>query len=147
MRQYSIDRVIPTWALLDFTEGIAQGSSIVETRSAPSWSIKPTGYGKIVRVYNPDRSGQLTIQVDQESQLQQQLRFLATQDAASRNVVHPFVIADISSGEVFTYTNAFIMTEPDESRGTESAIFPWVFHFETFVKTTSDPLTANVVGN
>jgi hypothetical protein len=146
MRQYSIDRVEATWNGLDLREGIAQGSSISEGRTSPSWSAKATGYGKIVRVYNPDRSGQLTIQVDQESKLHQQLRFLAIADQQSRGIVSPFVITDTSSGEVFTYKNAFIMTEPDEVRGTDSSVFPWVFIFEDFAK-TPNPTDQNIVGN
>ena len=147
MRQYSIDRVQVSWLLLDLTEGIAARSSIAETRNNPSWTVKQTGYGKIVRVFNPDRSGQITIQIDQESETQQQLRFFADADAASRASVGDMIIADTSSGEIFTYGNAFIMTEPDEGRGTESLVFPWVWHFETFIKTIHLGLTANVVGN
>jgi hypothetical protein len=144
VRQYSIDRVEVSWAGLDLTEGIAAGTSIVEARTSPSFSIKPTGYGKVVRVFNPDRSGQITITMDQESQIHQALRGIAILDALSRGSVFPLIIHDASTGETFQYTNAFLMTEPDESRGTESATFPWVWMFERVDK-VPQPGNANVV--
>lgn len=130
MRQYSIDRVEATWASLDLKQGIAQGTSIQEGRNAPKWTQKPTGNGKVVRVYNPDKSGQLTILVDQEAKLHQQLLAIAITDEASRNQVFPFMVRDTSTGEVIVFSNAYIMTEPDEARGTESQVFPWVFMYE-----------------
>lgn len=146
MRQYSIDRVEASWATLDLKEGVAQGTSIQEARNAPSWTQKPTGNGRVVRVYNPDRSGTLTIQVDQESKLMKQLQDIHEADKLLRNQVFPFIVKDESSGEQFNYTNCYIMTEPDMSRGTESAVFPWVFHYERRIKIHPNG-DQNVVGN
>ena len=134
MRQYSIDKVELTWALLDFKEGMAQGTTITEARTATSWTVKPTGQGPVVRVYNPDRSGTTTVLVDQESKLHQQLLLIAGLDRQLRNQVFPMVMNDTSSGQVTTYVNAFIMSDPDETRGTESATFSWVFGWENVVR-------------
>lgn len=146
MRQYSIDRVEVNWFGLDFKEGLAQGTSITEARTSPSWSNKATGMGRVVRVYNPDRSGTVSIVVDQESALHQNLGILAAADRLSRNVVGPLVVTDTSSGQVFYYNNAYISTEPDETRGTESATFTWVFNFET-VQHVSTNTSQNVIGS
>jgi hypothetical protein len=131
MRQYSIDRVELTWAALDLKEGIAEGTSITEAMTSPAWTQKPTGTGKVVRVYNPDQSGTVSVVVDQESKTHQQLLAIAIADRVTRSQVFPMVMVDTSTGETFVYQNAYIMTEPDESRGTESATFTWVFNFET----------------
>ena len=147
MRQYAIDRVEATWAALDLKEGLAQGTSISEVRNAPTYTQKPTGTGRTVRVRNPDKSGQLEIIVDQESQTHQNLRQIMQVDDVSRNQVFPFVITDTSTGEVFVYNNAFIMSEPEETRGTDSTTFTWIFGFETFAKTAVPSLTANIVGD
>jgi len=146
MRQYSIDKVEATWASLDFKEGLAAGTSITDARQSPAWSQKATGLGKVVRVYNPDESGELTITVDQESKLHQQLIAIHATDKQARNQVFPFMITDKSSGEVVIFTNAYIMTEPDFSRGTESATFPWSFLYEkrTLIPNPGD---LNVVGD
>lgn len=133
MRQYSIDQVELAWMGLDFKEGLAQGSSITEARTSPSWTMKPTGQGKAVRVYNPDRTGTVSIVVDQESQLHQSLKGISQADnvAATRSQVAGMTMTDTSSGEVVNFTNAFISTEPDMTRATESATFTWVFAFES----------------
>ena len=145
MRQYSIDAVEVSWFGLDLKAGLAQGTSITEARTTASFSNKPTGMGKVVRVYNPDRSGTVSIVVDQESQTHQDLRALALADRIARNVVGPMVVRDMTSGEVFYYKNSYIATEPDETRGTESATFTWVFNFEEIAKTVS--ANQNIIGS
>jgi len=130
MRQYSIDKVELSWASIDFKPGLAVGTSITEARATQSWAVKPTGTGSIVRAFNPDKSGTLSVVVDQESLLHQQLRLLALTDEAGRNVVFPGRLYDGSTQETITYRNMFILSEPDESRGTESSTFTWVFQFE-----------------
>lgn len=147
MRQYSIDSVELSWLGLDFKEGLAQGTSITETRTSPSWTVKPTGQGRAVRVYNPDRTGTVAVVVDQESQLHQQLLSIhqADRNPATRDKVATMTLKDTSSGEVVNFLNCFISTEPDLSRGTESATFTWTFAFEDVTK---EPVTTleNLVG-
>lgn len=145
MRQYSIDKVELSWNGLDFKEGLAKGSTIKEARASKSWTSKQTGMGKIVRIYNPDRSGSITITVDQESKLHQQLGVLALVDQTARNIVFPMTMTDNSTGEVFAYTNTFIESDPDEQRGTESATFDWVFLFEAKAKVPA-PKDQNLIG-
>lgn len=145
MRQYSSDKVAIDWFQIDFGEGLATGTFVQEARSNPSWSLKMGARGRGSRVYNSDRSGQLTLLIDQESALHQTLKAIEKADRISRDKVAPLTINDESSGERIIYKNAFIMSEPDESRGTESAVFSWVFIYED--KDTQPPaLGANVVG-
>jgi len=146
MRQYGIDQVELAWYGLDLKEGIAQGTSVAEARSTAPWSMKPSGTGGVVRVWNPDESGTLTITVDQESKLHQQLWTLHQADKLLRNVVAPLMMTDNASGEIFSYTNAFILNTPDESRGTESATFAWTFGYERKVK-IAPAGDSNIVGS
>jgi len=149
MRQYSIKKVEISWMNpvdpIDLKEGIASGTSVQEAKVAARYSRKSTGTGKVVRVRNPDRSGTLTITVDQESKTHQRLWDLVLADDLAGNVVGPVVMNDLSSGEVFTYVNAYIEDEPDEQRGTESATYNWVFGYERKVKLTGSG-DENVVG-
>lgn len=144
MKQYAIDKVEVSWQGLDLKPGLAAGTSITETRNAPTYTQKPTGQGRVVRIKNPDRSGTLSIVVDQESNAHQDLRTLAQADRVSSNIVGTFAVVDQTSGEVFFWKNAYISTEPDEIRGTESQTFTWVFNFEDFEKTVA--LNNNDVG-
>ena len=131
MRQYSIDHVEANWFGLSLKEGYAVGSAITEARTTPSWTNKPTGQGKVVRVYNPDRSGTISFLIDQESQTQANLTALAITDRVSRNVVGTMVVWDTTSGDIFYYKNAYIATDPDMVRATDSSVFTWVFNFES----------------
>lgn len=146
MRQYSIDHVEVAWFGLDLKPGLANGTSITEARTTVTWSNKITGQGKVSRIFNPDRSGTVSIVVDQESQTHTDLRALAQVDIVSRNVVGPMVVRDTTSGDVFYYKNAYIATEPDETRGTESATFTWVFNFEAVTHVTTNS-SQNVIGS
>ena len=145
MRQYSIDHVELGWEGLDLKEGLAAGSTITEARTAPSWSMKTSANGEGIRTFNPDRSATISILVNQESKTHQQLRQLAEDDRDNRNVVGLMVLKDTTSGEQFTYVNAFIVTDPDEVRATESSDFTWVFMCERITKTVA--INNNLVGN
>ena len=145
MRQYSIDQVEFTWAGLDFKEGIAEGTFLQEAKTSPRWIKKATGVGKVVRVFNPDRSGTLTITVDQESKLHQQLLVIMLADDVGRNQVFPGLMTDKSSNAVNVYQNMFIENDPDESRATESGTFAWVMGFEAKLP-TPNPGDDNIVG-
>lgn len=144
MRQYSIDNVDLSWLGNDLTEGLAAGTSIQEARAAQSWSMKVGAKGNATRIYNPDRSGTLTITVDQESQGHAILIGIAKADRIGRDKVGPLVLVDNTSGQKIIFKRAFILGEPDESRGVESATFAWVFGFEGRESVTPDNLT-NVV--
>lgn len=145
MRQYSIDHVELDWEGLDLKEGLAAGSTITEARTAPSWSMKTSANGEGIRTFNPDRSATISILVNQESKTHQQLRQLAKDDRDNRNVVGAMVLKDTTSGEQFTYVNAFIVTDPDEVRATESSDFTWVFMCERITKTVA--INNNLVGS
>ncbi len=148
MRQYSIDQVEAGWLGLDLKEGLAEGASITETRNAPDFTQKITGNGKAVRVYGTDKSGQLAVVIDQESQTHQSLLAIANSEdnPGTRDKVATFVLADKSSGYTMNYENAYIAARPDEVRGTESSTFTWLFNFESIRKEPiADP--TNLVGN
>lgn len=145
MKNYSSDFVEIAWEGLDFKEGLAAGSFVTEARTAPSWSGKTSVAGELIRTFNPDRSATVSILVNQTSKLHQQLRQLAENDRLNRNVVGAMVLKDTSSGEQFTYVNAFITVDPDEIRATESQDFTWVFMCERITKTVSED--QNLVGS
>jgi hypothetical protein len=145
MLQYSSDLVNIDWLGIDFREGLATGTFIQEARATASWSLKMGARGRGTRVLNRDRSGSLTITIDQESQLHQTLKAVHKADLLSRDKVGPLTLHDESSGEKIVFKSCFIATEPDDARGTESATFGWTFMYED-KETTSPPTLTNVVG-
>ena len=150
MRQYSADAVELTWLGLDFKKGLGTGTFIQEARATPSFTQKPAGaVSTVVRVHSSDRSGTVTIQVDMESLLHQQLKAVANRDTnpttRGQNTVGDMVLVDSSNGEQYTWVNAYIQSIPDRSRGVEAGVAPWVFLFEDFRDTEVEDLL-NVVG-
>jgi hypothetical protein len=145
MRQHSITEQELAWAGLDFKEGYAEGTFIQEARAKQSWSMKATGMGGIVRVYDPDRSGTITLTVDAESQLHQHLLAIAALDRLSRNQVFPGLLTDNSTGAQRLYKNMFILSDPDEARATEAGTIQWVFGAEAIEPVPNINLN-NVVG-
>jgi hypothetical protein len=132
MRQYSIDQVELTWLGVNFADGMATGSTIVESKAAPDWTRKAQARGRQVRVKGTDKSGTLTVLVAQESQLHQDLMaiYMADRNPATSDQVGPGRLVDTSSGFVINYQNMYIEDSPDETFGTESSDLTWVFGFE-----------------
>jgi len=146
MRQYSSDQVEFSWTSLDFKEGLAEGTFLAESRAVPSKSLKSSANGGTVRTFVANKSGTLTATIDLESRLHQKLLAISAQDEKTRDQVFDGRMTDMSSGQVTTYKNTFIMTDPDESRGTDSGTVAWVFGFETKSVTPASG-DLNVVGN
>lgn len=151
MRQHSADLIEAAWAPLgrpsiDFKEGLARGTFIMPVRNVKTWTQRPNGVGGVLHLYTADRSGTLTLLIDIESAVHQQLVTLANLDVALRSIVGPLVIRDANTKEVSFYNKARIETEPDTPKGTAAGVVPWRFLFETYLR-QSLTTTANVVGN
>jgi len=146
MEQYSIDDVELSWASINLKGGAPQGSFVQESKSAPRYTKKGTGTGRIIRIYNPDRSGSLTINLEQTSATHKALKAVMRLDDLGVPQVFPLVMKDTRSGEKFIYTNAYIEAAPDEGRGTEAATYPWTFGYERKEEAPLTNLNGNVVG-
>lgn len=137
MQQYSADQVELTWLGINFKPGLATGTFIQEARATPGFTQKPAGaVSTVTRVGSPDKSGTVTVLVDMEHLLHQQLKAVANRDAnpttRGQNTVGDMVLVDSSNGEQITWVNAYIQTLPDRSRGVEGGVAAWVFFFERF---------------
>jgi hypothetical protein len=136
---------------LDLTNGLAAGTFIQPARNAPTWTQKPDGMGHVVRMYNRDHSGSLTLLIDMESREHQELVTIANVDLISRAIIGPMVIKDDNTKEVAFYDRAYIATIPDIPKGLTSGVIPWVFNYQRSIQqpgVTKDPtFNANVVGN
>lgn len=150
MRQYGADLIEVTWAIvaavpLDLKEGLGQGPFLQPTRNAPTWTQRPNGVGGILRLYNPDRSGSLTMLIDMESRTHQELITIANVDVVSRSITGPIVVRDGNTREITYYNKAYIATIPDVPKGNTAGLIPWQWNFETFF-TQSFGFNRNVVG-
>lgn len=149
MRQYSADQVEMAWNGLDFKTGVAQGTFITESLNGAGWSMTPAGaVPTVTRTYDPDKSGTLTLTIDQTSTLHQQLMIIARSDRnpATRTQVDTLKITDTSNGEVMNYLNAHISVKAGFGRGSEAGTPSWVFNFEDYAEEPNQANTTNLVG-
>lgn len=130
---YSADSVELNWNDLDLTDGLGQGTFITETEGPGGWTTKENAKGnRVYRVFNPSKMGQVSILVDQESLVHQQLLAAYNLDSspATRTQVALMLLTDKSSGEEISFVNAFISKRPNVARGVEGGTVPWVFMYE-----------------
>jgi hypothetical protein len=114
MFNYSADKVDITWLGLDFGEGIADGTFITDTRANQSFTMTPLARGKIVRTFNPQKHGTLTILVNQSSALHQQLLAIA---AADRDPDQRDKVGNMKVSEVGIALTSLVPWKRSHSRG------------------------------
>jgi hypothetical protein len=147
-REYNFDKCDFVWNNVDLLDGVAEGAFLSETLSGSSWMVKNRGRGGIIRIRNPSRSGTLALTVDREDKLHQRLVTLSRADRAGGQIVADMIWRDSISGETVTWHNAFILTEPGESKSTNAgATAVWVFQFGNKTELPITDLDANVIGN
>lgn len=129
-RNYSADQIEVAWFGLNLKPGLAAGTFLVPT-VGPRWIKKVTGMGSIVRQYQTDESGSISITIDQESSVAADLRLLVASDKVLRNIVGSMIVRDTSSGTVCTYVNAYIAMAPPQPFGNDAQVQTWVWDFES----------------
>jgi len=147
MRQYSADQVEVTFLGNDLKEGLSQGTFITVANTTPAFSYVARGaISDGTSVFNPDRSGTITLTVDQTSTTHQLLMQIHKDDIQSRNQVGTFLVDDKSNGEKTEYINARITDQVPLTRGNEAATFAWVLTFQKATINPVSPNTINLVG-
>ncbi len=146
MRTYSSDTVGLTWLGLDLKPGFASGTFLSDSNDNPTWTYKTSASGELHRAFSASRSGMLSITMDQESFVHQQLLAIAAQDRRTHDQVGNGRFTDASLGLVIEYQNMSIETEPSETRGTESATLVWTMKYESRIFTPAT-VSKNSVGN
>ena len=130
MLQYSADRVSLSWQGFDLTPGLAAGSFFVPTGGGDTFTEKPDGLGGVVRFRKPGNDrGTLAVLITGTHEVHQALLLLAEADKLTRAIRGPLVLQDRSSGEIITYSAAYLTTTPDDVRGSTAAAVTWVFAY------------------
>lgn len=129
MRNYNSSAVEIGWLGLDLKDGLAAGSFITYQDSAPRWSYIKDGLGGGIRVFNEDSSGEIQIIIDVETRVHQLLLFYSGIDSQAKNIQGPLILIDRNTNQTTIFTNAYIVNDPSETRGTESISATWVFAY------------------
>lgn len=147
MRQFSSDFVHMSWiGIPNWEDGFSQGAYIRETRAKPQWRQKANGYGDVVRLFNPDLSGMLTVTFDRESREHLLLTTLANADLGTKSISAPLTIRDTNTGTIYVFNKAQILVNPNYVAGAGPTAVPWNFLFaQAFTQVFG--LDANIVGS
>lgn len=132
MKTYASDQVFASFSGVDLTPGFADGSFMVIRRTSPTWTQRQNGLGGTIRLFNADKSGEVDFLIDTESKVHQGLLLLAQLDRLTRSVQGSLFVRDLNTKEAFAFTNAYIVTEPDEQRASATSVeVSWTFAFTT----------------
>jgi hypothetical protein len=149
IHNHSADTVESAWIIGDLTPGFANGNFLTETEGAGGWTQKQNAHGThTIRTFVPEKGGSLTLLVDAETLVHQQLLAVYNLDSkpATRSQVGNFVMKDTALGEVIRWVNAYIAKRPNVVKGSESQVYSYVFNYERKEQETLNTLS-NVVGN
>lgn len=127
MNRHSFKENTLAWAGLDLTEGVADGTSIVEAFTTDRTSTVKHGNGGETMNEETDEGGTLTITVVNGTKLHSDLMNLA---AAAVSTVKDCRRQNLVSGEVFTYRNMRIQTRGTSDLGIQATTTPWTFRWQ-----------------
>ena len=125
-----------------FGENIIRGfseSQVTVTRDNPAWEMVIGADGEATRVKSNDRSGTITITLQQSSPSNDDLSLIANADELSNAGLRPLYIKDNLGTSLFSAVTAYIEHIPEAAYGKTQNDRVWV------IKT--DNLIANLGGN
>ena len=125
-----------------FGENIIRGfsdSQVTVARDNPAWEMVIGADGEATRVKSNDRSGTITLTLQQSSPSNDDLSLIAAADELSNTGLRPVYIKDNLGTSLFTAVSAYIEQVPEAAYGKTQNDRVWV------IKT--DNLVANLGGN
>lgn len=117
--------------------GFADGTMIKVSRASDSFSKKTGVDGIVTRAHKHDRSGEITISLNQSSPSNDYLSAIAKLDEESNAGVMPVLVKDAlpaagSLGSTFVGAKAWIRKIPDSEYGDDSTNREWVLDVDEF---------------
>jgi hypothetical protein len=128
MRTYAPDQVVVNFGNETIT-GFAAGTFVTAVRTVDLWEMVSGSDGEVTRIKQSDRSGLVTITLQQSSPSNTFLAGVVAADAISNAGVFPLLVKDFTSdGSLVTAANAFVKRIPDWNRASadESSV-EWIF--------------------
>lgn len=128
MRTYAPDKVIVNFAN-ETIQGFAPGTFITATRNTDLWEMVVGSDGEVTRIKSSDKSGMVTVTLQQSSPSNTTLQVVAAADAISNAGVYPLLIQDFTSEDgLVAAANAFIKRLPDWARAqADQSSVEWIF--------------------
>jgi hypothetical protein len=107
--------------------GIAKGTFVSAERNKDAWSIDVGAGGDVTRTKNRDRSGMVTVTLQQSSPSNDALSARARLDELSSAGASPLIVKDLSGTTLVQAEAAWVKKLPKTEFGDESSNREWIF--------------------
>lgn len=106
--------------------GLADGDSISIERNEDTFTLAVGSQGDTTRTRNANKSGRITLTLQQTSESNEVLQNLLIADEANGNGFFPILIRDNSGKDLHVAEEAWIVRQPSAAYGKESGTREWI---------------------
>jgi hypothetical protein len=125
MSTYSADMIMMSVGGVPVV-GLAKGTFVKVEYNEDTWKLVVGADGHWMRIYNPNRSGKVTLTVMQDSPLNSALSGFAKADRATRNSQIPFALEDPQGGTSIVAALAWVVKMPSIEFSDDASNREWV---------------------
>lgn len=106
--------------------GFSDGDAVQVERNEDAWSLQVGAEGEATRSKSNNRSGKVTLSLQQASESNAILSGFAKSDELSNGGLFPLLVKDNSGSSLYAAEQAWIVKSPAATLGMESAAREWV---------------------
>jgi structural protein KPP10_ORF10 len=103
-----------------------EGTFITVSRARPMWSKRVGSTGAVTRSKSNDRSGSVTLMLEQGSAINDLFTKLAAADDATNAGIAALLIKDQNGNDLVSGKNAWVVGPPDQVKANEAGTVSWV---------------------
>ncbi len=109
-------------------QGLSSGEFVKVSRSVESVKKDVGADGRVVRVFSRDKSGEVVVTVQAESEANDYLSNLALEDEAAGTGVRSLMIKNLNGTSIYTAAEAWVTKHADGTYGDEASKREWTIH-------------------
>lgn len=114
-------------------QGFAEGGEISVERNEDAWTLQVGADGEGTRSKSNNKSGRITLPLQQSSASNDVLSAFADADELSNAGSGPFLMKDLSGRSLIVAEQAWIVKKPATNFGAESSPWEWVLETDNLV--------------
>lgn len=114
-------------------QAYADGEFVRVERNQDQFTLIKGADGESTRSKSNDRSGRITLILQQTSETNDLLAAIAVADEVSNNGIVPILVKDNSGNSLHTAAQAWLVKYPNSSYGKESGTKEWVFETDELI--------------
>lgn len=113
--------------------GFAEGTGVTVERNEDAWTLQVGAEGEATRSKSNNRSGRVTLTLQQASESNAILDAFRQADELSNNGLQPMLIKDNSGNSLYTAEQCWVVKAPSAAFGAESDSREWILETDALV--------------